>query len=433
MKYFSTNDKNIKVSFKDAVIQGLAPNKGLFFPENIPQFKDDFINNLSNYSLQNIGFKVASAFIEDEIPAHILRNIVDETLNFDIPLIEIEKDIYALELFHGPTCAFKDIGARFMARCLKYFILETKSKITILVATSGDTGSAVASGFINVEGIDVIILYPAGKVSELQEMQLTGMGKNITALKIHGTFDDCQQLVKTAFMDNDLKNKINLTSANSINIARLIPQSFYYFYAISRLKNKNKPVIISVPSGNYGNLTGGLIAKCMGLKVDKFIASSNINKIIPDYLKSGEFIPKPSKETISNAMDVGNPSNFERILALYDSNFEKIKNNISGYHFNDIETREAIRNVYKNSDYTLDPHGAVGYLGLKKDIKNKNAVGIFLETAHPAKFAEIVQNEISKDIEIPERLKEFSSKEKKYTEMKANYSELKEYLLGSRK
>ena len=429
MKYYSTNNKNIKSSFKDSVIKGLAPDKGLFFPEKIPQLRKEFLNNLSDYSLQDIGFEVASAFIEDEIPATDLRKIVDETLSFDIPLVEVEKDIYSLELFHGPTCAFKDVGARFMAQCLGYFTKETKDKITILVATSGDTGSAVASGFYGIEGIDVVILYPAGKVSEIQEMQLTGMDKNITALKVDGTFDDCQNLVKSAFMDLELKEKINLSSANSINIARLIPQSFYYFHAISQLNGNNKPVVFSVPSGNYGNITAGLLGKSIGLNIDKFVASSNVNKIVPDYLETGNFFPKPSIETISNAMDVGDPSNFARILALYNHNHENIKKDIYGCHFTDDETRSTIKSISEKTGYILDPHGAVGYLGLKKYLQNNNALGIFLETAHPGKFAETVQNEIKSEVGIPVRLKEYLTKGKKYIEMNTDYETFKEYLL----
>jgi threonine synthase len=431
MKYYSTNNKNIKSSFKDSVIQGLAPDKGLFFPERIPQLRKEFLSNLSDYSLQDIGFEIASAFIEDEIPANDLRQIIKETLNFEIPLLEVEKDIYSLELFHGPTCAFKDVGARFMAQCLRYFTKGTKNKITILVATSGDTGSAVANGFYSIDGIDVIILYPASKVSELQEMQLTGMDKNITALKIDGTFDDCQNLVKSAFMDSDLKEKMNLSSANSINIARLLPQSFYYFHAISQLKDVKRPIIFSVPSGNYGNLTAGLLSKKMGLNINRYIASSNINKIVPDYLTTGKFVPKPSVETISNAMDVGNPSNFDRILALYDHNYENITKDIIGYYFTDKETRSTIKKVYNNTKYILDPHGAVAYLGVMEYLQKENAIGVFFETAHPGKFAETVQTEIDSIIVIPERLKKYMKKEKKFTELKTDYSTFKKYLIDT--
>ncbi|WP_372645200.1 threonine synthase, partial [Ancylomarina sp.] len=320
MKYFSTNNKNLSVSFKEAVIKGLAPDGGLFYPEHLPLLDKSFIDNLHNLSLAEIGFEVASHFLGDDIPSGKLKEICEDALNFPTPLVSFEPNVYSLELFHGPSCAFKDVGARFMSRCLSYFAQESDEKITILVATSGDTGSAVANGFLGIENIEVIILYPSGKVSQIQEQQLTTLGKNITALEIDGSFDDCQALVKQAFQDKDLNKKMKLSSANSINIARLIPQSFYYFYAYGQLKHQNKDLVVSVPSGNYGNLTAGLMAKQMGLPIKKFIASTNINKVVPDYLDTGKYVSKASIRTISNAMDVGAPSNFDRMMTLYQEN-----------------------------------------------------------------------------------------------------------------
>lgn len=431
MNYYSTNNKNLKVSLKEAVIQGLAPNNGLYMPEQIPVLPNSFFESLPKLSFQEIGFQVAKNLIGDDIPTNELKRIVDHTTQFDAPLVEIEKNIFSLELFHGPTLAFKDFGARFLSGLLGYFANQQDREITILVATSGDTGSAVANGFLNVPGTKVIVLYPSGKVSDIQEKQFTTLGRNITALEIDGTFDDCQRLVKQAFMDEQLKQKLFLTSANSINIARLIPQSFYYFYAFSQLKEKQNPVVFSVPSGNFGNLTAGLLAKRMGLPIHQFIAATNQNDIVPTYLRTKSFSPRPSVQTISNAMDVGNPSNFTRMLDLYQNNFESLSKDVVGCHYSDEQTSYAMKEAFKNIDYVLDPHGAVGYLGLKDYLKsNSNVVGVFLETAHPAKFKEVVEGAIGQPIEIPARLDSFLKKEKQSKRMNGSFEELKEFLFS---
>ena len=429
MNYFSTNNKDLKFSFNEAVIKGLAPDKGLFFPVSIPKLDKLFFQNLSKKELPEIGFEVAKHFVGNDISESELRKITEEVFNFPIPLVEVEEGVYTLELFHGPTCAFKDVGARFMSRCLSVFSKKSEKEVTILVATSGDTGSAVANGFLGVEGVNVIILYPKGKVSHIQEQQLTTMGQNITALEVEGTFDDCQALVKNAFADKDLNEKMNLTSANSINIARLLPQSFYYFYALAQLQEMDKEVIVSVPSGNYGNLTGGLLAKQMGLPIKNFIASANRNKIVPDYLESGKYEPKASVQTISNAMDVGAPSNFARMMELYQENHTDVIKEIKGAWYTDEETVQTMKEVYENENYILDPHGAVGYLGLKKYLDKEKQVGIFLETAHPAKFKDTVEKAIENEVEIPKYLKECLQKEKKATVIGKNFNELKKHLL----
>ncbi|WP_321281117.1 threonine synthase [Marinifilum fragile] len=428
MKYFSTNNKELRYSFKEAVVKGLAPDKGLFFPVNIPKLSDQFFNELPNKSLAEIGFEVAKHFVGEDIKEKELKNICEEVFNFPIPLVKVEEGVYGLELFHGPTCAFKDVGARFMSRCLSAFAKESKRELTILVATSGDTGSAVANGFLGVEGVKVIILYPKGKVSHIQEQQLTTMGQNITALEVEGTFDDCQALVKDAFADEELNDKYKLTSANSINIARLLPQSFYYFYAWAQLQEKNKEVIVSVPSGNYGNLTGGLLAKQMGLPIHKFVAAANRNKIVPDYLDSGKYQPKPSVQTISNAMDVGAPSNFSRMMEIYKENYSDVIKDINGAWYSDDETKAVMKEVYERESYILDPHGAVGYLGLNKYLNREKQVGIFLETAHPAKFKDIVEKVIEKEVEIPNYLQECLKKEKKCVVIGKEYQVFKNYL-----
>jgi L-threonine synthase (EC 4.2.3.1) len=429
MKYFSTNNKELRYSFKEAVVKGLAPDKGLFFPVNIPKLSDQFFNELPNKSLAEIGFEVAKHFVGEDIKEKELKNICEEVFNFPIPLVKVEEGVYGLELFHGPTCAFKDVGARFMSRCLSAFAKESKRELTILVATSGDTGSAVANGFLGVEGVKVIILYPKGKVSHIQEQQLTTMGQNITALEVEGTFDDCQALVKDAFADEELNDKYKLTSANSINIARLLPQSFYYFYAWAQLQEKNKEVIVSVPSGNYGNLTGGLLAKQMGLPIHKFVAAANRNKIVPDYLDSGKYQPKPSVQTISNAMDVGAPSNFSRMMEIYKENYSDVIKDINGAWYSDDETKAVMKEVYERESYILDPHGAVGYLGLNKYLNREKQVGIFLETAHPAKFKDIVEKVIEKEVEIPNYLQECLKKEKNSVVIGKEYQVFKNYLL----
>ena len=431
MEYFSTNNKDLRYGFKEAVIKGLAPDKGLFFPISIPKLEKEFFDNLPDMSMAEIGFEVAKHFVGEDISHEELKNITEEVFNFPIPLIKIEEGVYSLELFHGPTCAFKDVGARFMSRCLSAFAKQNKEDVTILVATSGDTGSAVANGFLGVEGVSVIILYPKGKVSKIQEQQLTTMGQNISALEVDGTFDDCQALVKQAFADEELNKKMKLTSANSINIARLLPQSFYYFYILTQLQNRDKDIVVSVPSGNYGNLTGGLLAKQMGLPIRRFVASANKNKIVPDYLEYGNYEPKESVQTISNAMDVGAPSNFARMMELYrEEHFEIIKD-IKGAWFSDQETEKVMSEVYRNYKYILDPHGAVGYLGLKKHINKENEIGVFLETAHPAKFKDTVEKAIEVEVEIPTYLKECLQKEKKSILIGREYSDLKNQLLNS--
>ncbi len=428
MNYYSTNNPSLKVSLKEAVLQGLAPDNGLYMPENIPQLPKAFFDELHTKSFQEIALEVANAFLQDDVPAGELKRIIEHTISFDAPLIELEKNVFALELFHGPTLAFKDFGARFMSQLLGYFAKEEKREIVILVATSGDTGSAVANGFLGVSGTKVIVLYPSGKVSDIQEKQFTTLGQNITVLEVDGSFDDCQRLVKEAFLDEELKNKFFLTSANSINIARLIPQSFYYFYAWSRLKDKSN-VVFSVPSGNFGNLTAGLIAKRMGLPIKHFVASTNINDIVPEYLRTKKFNPRPSQSTISNAMDVGHPSNFARMLDLYQNDFEKLKADISGYDFSDMKTQIAMRDVFAKTNYVLDPHGAVGYLGLKKHVdENPNATGVFLETAHPAKFLQTVEDTLEHSVELPARLKSFITNKKQTIKLNNSFQSFKALL-----
>ncbi len=428
MKFNSTNNKNLSVSFKEAVIKGLAPDGGLFYPRYLPQLHKDFIDKLHNLSLAEIGFEIAKHFLEDNIPHNKLKEICEESLNFPTPLVSFESNIYSLELFHGPSCAFKDVGARFMSRCLSYFAEESEEKITILAATSGDTGSAVAKGFLGIENIEVIILYPSGKVSQIQEQQLTTLGENITALEIDGSFDDCQAIVKQAFQDKELNEEMQLSSANSINIARLIPQSFYYFYAYGQLKDLNKDLIISVPSGNFGNLTAGLMAKQMGLPIKTFIASTNINKVVPNYLETGKYESRASIPSISNAMDVGAPSNFDRMMTLYQENHPKICTDLKGASFNDEQTKKIMRNVYKDFGYILDPHGAVAYLGLKQYLDQKNEIGIFIETAHPAKFIDVVEKVIQTKVKIPNYLTDCLTKEKHSIKMANNYQIFKSYL-----
>lgn len=431
MKYFSTNNTELRYSFKEAVIKGLAPDKGLFFPVSIPKLPDEFFKQLPNLSLPEIGFQLAKHFVGDDISEFELKKLTEEVLNFPIPLVKVEENVHTLELFHGPTCAFKDVGARFMSRCLSAFAKQNQKEVTILVATSGDTGSAVANGFLGVEGVKVIILYPAGKVSKIQEQQLTTMGQNITALEVDGTFDDCQVLVKTAFSDDELNEKFSLTSANSINIARLLPQSFYYFYAWAQLQPTNKEVVFSVPSGNYGNLTGGLLAKQMGLPISSFVASANKNKIVPDFIESGKYEPKASIQTISNAMDVGAPSNFARMMEMYQEKHSNIIKDVKAAWYTDEQTEEAIIKVYKETEYILDPHGAVGYLGLKRHLNPNNQVGVFLETAHPAKFKDTVERVLSREIEVPEYLQECLQKEKQSFFIKKDFENFKEYLLNN--
>jgi threonine synthase len=427
MKYYSTSRLVPEVSFQEAIFNGLPEDNGLYMPEYIERLPNNFFDKIDDLTLPEIGYQVAQTFIGEEIDSESLKRIIEETLNFDIPLVKVEEDVYSLELFHGPTLAFKDIGARFLARCLSYFSAQSQKKSTILVATSGDTGSAVAHGFLGLENIKVVILYPKGKVSNIQEKQLTTLGQNISTLEVDGTFDDCQALVKQAFLDKSLKAKYALTSANSINIARLIPQSFYYFWAFKQLKDKNKPMVVSVPSGNYGNITAGLFAKKMGLPIAKFIASTNVNDIIPEYLKTGEFNPKASLQTISNAMDVGNPSNFYRLIELYNKDLAAISKELKGVSFDDEATKEVMLEVYKKTNYELDPHGAVAYLGLKSLLKTETEQGVFFETAHPAKFIEVVEEVLDKKVDIPERLAACMTKEKQATSIANSMNDLVDY------
>lgn len=428
MRYKSTNHKSSKVSFKEAVVKGLADDKGLFFPMEVLKLPESFFKNLKDLSLSEIGYEFLKPYVGDDLPDHELKTLLSDALNFDIPLVEVKPNVFSLELFHGPTLAFKDVGARIMARFLSIFV-NKNNKVTVLVATSGDTGSAVASGFLNVEGIDVVVLYPKGMVSNIQEKQFTTLGKNITALEVNGTFDDCQRMVKEAFADEELNTKMQLSSANSINVARFLPQAIYYFYAFAQLNDKSKPVVFSVPSGNYGNLTAGLIAKHSGLPIQNFIASANINNVVPEYLRTGIFNTRSSKSTISNAMDVGNPSNFARILELYNHSWDKIKSEIKGYSFKDEETRQIISDVYRKLKYILDPHGAVAYLGLSGYMRKNDVNGIFFETAHPAKFFETVEKQIPVKVDIPERLQKSLSKDKFTFEIGNSLDDLKQVLM----
>ena len=425
----STKDKNITSNFQEAVFRGLPPDNGLYVPVNIPELPSEFFNKIREKSFQEIAFEVAKALI-DEISEEELWSIVEEAINFDAPVVKVYDNIHTLELFHGPTLAFKDFGARFMSRVMSYFLKhKQQGPVTILVATSGDTGSAVAQGFLGVENVQVVLLYPKGKISKIQEQQLTTNGQNITALEVDGNFDDCQKLVKQAFLDQELNEEFTLSSANSINISRLIPQSFYYFYAYAQLQ-ADEPPVFCVPSGNFGNLCGGLIAHAMGLPVSKFIAATNINDVVPEYLQSGIFTPRASKRTISNAMDVGNPSNFVRMLHLFKADHHLVTTHVVGKSYDDIETKNAIRQVYNEHGYILDPHGAVGYLALVDYLStNSEKPGIFLETAHPAKFVEVVEQAINAKIELPSQLKEALEKKKQAVEMSNNYDDFKNYLL----
>ncbi|MDC9721830.1 MAG: threonine synthase [Urechidicola sp.] len=429
MKYYSLNNNAPKASFSEAVIKGLAPDNGLYFPESITPLPTSFFENIENYSNNETAYELIKQFVGDEIPTAELKDIIADVLQFDFPLVEVEKDIYSLELFHGPTMAFKDVGARFMARCLSYFNQENPNEVTVLVATSGDTGGAVANGFLGVDGVNVVILYPSGKVSDIQEKQLTTLGQNIKALEVDGVFDDCQAMVKKAFLDASITDKMQLTSANSINIARWLPQMFYFAFAYKQLKDKSKKLVFSIPSGNYGNICAGMMAQKLGLPVDIFIAATNANKVVTDYLETGNYQPKPSVQTISNAMDVGDPSNFIRIEKLHDNDFEKLKNNLHSYSFTDDETRKAMLHLFKVCNYTADPHGAIGYLGIKEHLKkNPNTQCVFLETAHPVKFLPVLDEAIANQIEIPKQIKSVIDKEKVATKI-ATYEELKDFLL----
>lgn len=433
MKYYSTNRQTPMTSLQDAVIKGLAPDKGLFMPETITPLPKDFFDTIDTLSFQEIACRVAGVFFGEDVPDGILKEIVYDTLTFDAPLVNVTEQICSLELFHGPTLAFKDVGGRFMARLLGYFIRKQGQKnVHVLVATSGDTGSAVANGFLGIEGVRVYVLYPKGKVSEIQEKQFTTLGQNITALEVDGTFDDCQTLVKSAFMDKELNDRLLLTSANSINVARFLPQAFYYFYAYAQLKKQGKAdddVVVSVPSGNFGNITAGLFGKRMGLPVSRFIAANNRNDIFCQYLQTGAYTPRPSVATIANAMDVGDPSNFARVLDLYGHSHEAIAAVVSGATYTDGQIRETVRKVYKDTGYLLDPHGACGYRALEEGLK-PGETGVFLETAHPAKFLETIECIIEDKVEIPAKLQAFMKGRKKSLPMTKAFEDFKQYLLG---
>ena len=433
MELYSTNTTASRVSFKDAVFNSMPQDKGLYMPVTIPRLDDKFINHLDEYTLPEIAFHVANHLLGDSIPADDLKTIIYDAINFYAPIVELEKDVYVLELFHGPSLAFKDFGARFMSRIMSYFLEEGEKKLDVLVATSGDTGGAVALGFLGVPNTRVTILYPKGKVSDIQELQLTTNGQNIRALEINGTFDDCQALVKQAFTDKELNEKFRLTSANSINIARLIPQTFYYFNAYAQLlkQGKNK-VVFSVPSGNFGNIGAGLLAWKMGLPVEQFIAATNANDTVPAFLKSGIYQPKPSVATLSNAMDVGNPSNWVRIADMFKANMDELKNIITGFSYDDEETLTAIKAVDKDYNYVVCPHTAVAWKALKDWKKlhaDSEASGIFLATAHPCKFPDVFPDNIAEKIDVPEQVKALEAKEKQSVILSKEFAEFKDYLL----
>ena len=428
MRFHSTNKTSPPVSFREAVIKSLPDDKGLYFPEEIPELDFLFLETMDYYSKADIGYEVLRHFCSEDIPEAKLREILEDSLDFDIPLVKVSDDIYSLEMTHGPTYAFKDVGARFLARCLGYFNESNDDEVTILVATSGDTGGAVAAGFYDVPGVNVVILYPTGKVSDLQEKQLTTLGKNIKALEVNGNFDDCQAMVKKAFLDKDVTGKMNLSSANSISIARWLPQSIYYFWAY-REAPKKKNLVVSVPSGNYGNLTAGLLAYKMGLQISRFIAASNVNDVVPRYLQSGSYEPKSTIHTLSNAMDIGDPSNYSRMQALFEEDYKEISKLISGYTLNDEQTLEVIKNCYAENDYILDPHGAIGYDALKKGL-GKKETGIFIETAHYSKFLSTVNQALGKELPLPDFVSDLMKKEKEAIQIGADYEELKSVLLS---
>ena len=428
MKFFSTNNPAHQVELTEAVIKGLAPDQGLYMPAEIPVLLKELLDRFSEMTFREIGYEVIGALFSSALNEEQIKELVDHTLAFDAPLVTVEEDVYSLELFHGPTLAFKDFGARFCSKLMSMLMEKSDRKVRVLVATSGDTGSAVANGFLGVDGVEVIILFPKGKVSELQEKQFTTLGQNITALEVDGVFDDCQRMVKEAFLDAELNEKLLLTSANSINVARWIPQCLYYFYAFSRLPRNGKKVAFAVPSGNFGNIAAGILAQRMGLAIDRFVAATNVNKVVPDYLGGADFQAMASIATISNSMDVGNPSNFPRLLALYEGDEKTLKENVKGYFYSDEKTEAAMQKV-KKSGYTLDPHGAVGYLGLTDFMaENPGYQGVFLETAHPGKFRETVEKALNLKLELPERLAAFMDGEKKTEVMGNDFEEFKGYL-----
>lgn len=431
MRLYSTKNKSRFVSLKEAVLKGLPDDNGLYMPETIPQLPKSFFDSLREKEFVDIGFEVSRSLFQDEVPENDLMDIVSKALTFPAPIVKLSESTFILELFHGPSLAFKDFGARFMAQLMSYFNKDADKELTILVATSGDTGGAVAAGFHNTPGINIVILYPSGKVSELQEKQLTTLGGNVKALEILGTFDDCQALVKKAFLDQELNQRLRLSSANSINIARLVPQSFYYFEAWKQLPAGTKPTFI-VPSGNFGNLTAGVLAKKMGLPIQQFVAATNANDVVPEYLKTGIYRPRPSIQTISNAMDVGNPSNFERLQDLFGFTWNRFKEEISAYALNDHETRAEMIDCYESYKYVLDPHGAVGYGAWKKyQSTHTDSTGVILETAHPSKFIDEVASTLNIDVEIPKRLATLRERPKESLKMDSKYNKLKEYLLNT--
>jgi len=433
MQYYSLNKQSPSVSFKEATIRGQAPDKGLYFPEQIPSVDRELMDNIEKYSNEEIAFRVIQPYVGDAIPANELLRIVAETINFDIPLVPVTNDIYSLELFHGPTLAFKDVGARFMSRCLGHFVKNSpprKGKLVVLVATSGDTGGAVANGFYNVDGVEVVILYPSGKVSSVQEKQLTTLGNNIHALEIDGSFDDCQDMVKKAFADNELQQRLFLTSANSINVARWLPQQFYYFLAFKQWKEKAAPPVICVPSGNFGNICAGILAWVSGLPVQHFIAACNANNTIPEFLATGNYQPKKAVATLSNAMDVGNPSNFVRVLELFHQQLGDLKKMLGSCSISDEQTKATLREVYNKHQYLTDPHGAVGYYALQQYLlAHPGQKGIFLETAHPVKFYDVVEPVIGQKVPVPEAVEAILGLPKQSIRMNAEYEQLKQYLI----
>ncbi len=432
MKYYSTNGKAPLASLEKAVVKGLAEDRGLYMPERIEKMPKAFFEDMSNMSFQDIAYNVASNFFGEDVDEDALQDIVYDTLSFDCPVVKVTDNIYSLELFHGPTLAFKDVGARFMARLLGYFIGKSGKSglVNVLVATSGDTGSAVANGFLGVDGIHVYVLYPKGKVSPIQECQFTTLGQNITAIEVDGVFDDCQALVKSAFMDDELNKHMKLTSANSINVARFLPQSFYYFNAYARMKEQlsGNQLVMCVPSGNFGNICSALFGHEMGLPIDRFIAANNANDVFYNYLQTGQYNPKPSVQTLANAMDVGDPSNFARIYDLYGKSHARISQLISGATYSDEQIAETMRQCYNETGYVLDPHGACGYRALKEGLR-EGEIGVFCETAHPAKFKEKVDAILGTDIEIPARLRAFMDGEKQSVEMSKDFADFKQYLM----
>ena len=436
MQFYSLNKISPNVNFKDATVNGQAPDKGLYFPENIPQIKKELIANIENISNEEIAFEVIKPYVGNTINEADLFSIVKETVNFPIPLVKVTDDIFSLELYHGPTLAFKDIGARFMSRCLGHFVKGSDKKVTVLVATSGDTGGAVANGFYNVPGVDVVILYPSGKVSSVQEKQLTTLGNNIHALEVDGNFDDCQQMVKAAFLDDELKKKLFLTSANSINVARWLPQQFYYFFAYkqwvcSPSGDGGNPPVVCVPSGNFGNICAGLLANASGLPIKHFIAATNANDVVPQYFETQHYQPKKAVATISNAMDVGDPSNFVRIMEIFQQQFANLTAKVSSCSVTDATTKQTLLDVYNQHNYLCDPHGAVAYRALEDYLQlYPNNKGIFLETAHPVKFYDVVEPVIGQTVKVPDSIKEQLTKEKKSTMIGVDAEELKGFLMG---